>query len=433
VFAACLTIGLLTAILFGTLPVLLRSRSAGLAGMRSRTAGGWQGLLLASEVALAFVLLIGAGLLLRTFVAMRGANLGYDPRNVLTHFYSLPPSTDGSRTGGLAVYARLRDRIARVPGVVDVATASTLPMGGVTMTMDVQPEGQAASRGERQAALAIVSNNYFRAARIRMVVGRAFGDGDREGTTPVVIVSESIAKHYFGGQAIGRRVVIPRIGYNLTGGGDVRAEIIGVAGNICVNSVSDCEVEHIYLPESQNGLRMSYLLIRSNGDPMSLAAAVKRAAAEESPFIPLDAPQTLEQRAGYLTASVRQGMWLIGVFAALAVVLAASGVYGVSHYLAGLRRKEMGIRVALGATFADLATMIYRQTLAMAVGGLAFGAIAGVWLSRFVEAMLFKVGPHDPATLGFSAAGLVAVVLVAATPPALRSGMVNAAAELRRE
>jgi hypothetical protein len=134
----------------------------------------------------------------------------------------------------------------------------------------------------------------------------------------------------------------PRLEYNVTGNGEVRAEIVGVTGNVCVNSISDCEVEHIYLPESQNALRMAYILIRSSGDPLSIASAVKRAAVEESPLIPLDPPQTLEQRSGYLTADVRQGMWLISVFAGLAVLLAASGVYGVSTYLANLRRKEMG-------------------------------------------------------------------------------------------
>ena len=233
--------------------------------------------------------------------------------------------------------------------------------------------------------------------------------------------------------AIGRRIVLPRLEYNLAGNGEVHAEIVGVTGNVCVNSVSDCEVEHIYLPESQNALRMAYFLIRSTGDPLSIASVVKRAAAQESPFIPLDPPQTLEQRTGYLTANVRQGMWLIGVFAGLAVLLAASGVYGVSTYLASLRRKEMGIRAALGATMADIAGLVYGQTLVMALVGLAVGAVAAAWLAQFLEAMLFKVGPRDPSTLGMAAAGLAVIVFLAATPPAWRSATVDPAKELRRE
>jgi putative ABC transport system permease protein len=251
---------------------------------------------------------------------------------------------------------------------------------------------------------------------------------------PKIRKSRSKWKCGFNGSAVGKRLVLPRIGYNLTGGDEMRAEIVGVVGNICVNSVSDCQVEHLYLPESQSGLRMTYLLVRSNNNgPMSLAASVKRAATEESPLSPLDLPQTLEQRTGYLTDSARQGMWLVGAFAALAVLLAASGVYGVSSYLAGLRRKEIGIRVALGATFSNVVSLIYGQALIMAAAGLCLGAIIAVGLSRFVEAMLFKVRPHDPATIAVAVLGTATVVILASTPVALRSAQRDAASELRRE
>ena len=284
-----------------------------------------------------------------------------------------------------------------------------------------------------RASLVVVSEGYFQTAGIPLVRGRAFAAADREGTVPVVIVSESVANRHFGGNAVGKRLVLPRIGYNLTGGDEMRAEIVGVTGNICVNSVSDCQVEHLYLPENQSGLRLTYFLVRSHNDPMSLAASVKRAAAEEVPLTPLDQPQTLEQRTGYLTDSARQGMWLVGAFATLAALLAASGVYGVSSYLAGLRRKEMGIRVALGARFSNIVSLIYGQTLIMTTAGLCLGAIIAAGLSRFVEAMLFRVRPHDPATLAIALLGTVAIVIFASTPAALRSARRDAASELRRE
>lgn len=432
VFGVCLAVGVLAAIALGILPVV-RPQHRGLAVTSKTAARRWQGSLIAAEVAISFVLLVGAGLLLRTFVAMRQTSLGYDARNVLTHFLSLPPSPDGSRTAGLAMIGRLRDKIAGIPGVTSVATSSTLPMGGVTMTMDVQPEGQTVIRGTRQASLVVVSNRYFQTAGIPLVKGRTFGAGDQEGTSPVVIVSQSVANRHFNGSAVGKRLILPQIGYNLTGGDEIRAEIVGVAGNICVSSLSDCQVEHLYLPESQSGLRMTYFLVRSNNDPMSLAAAVRRAGAEESPLSPLDQPQTLEQRTGYLTDSARQGMWLVGAFAALAVLLAASGVYGVSSYLAGLRRKEIGIRVALGATFSNVVSLIYGQALIMAASGLCLGAIIAVGLSRFVEAMLFKVRPHDPATIAIAVLGTATIVILASTPAALRSARRDAASELRRE
>ncbi|MBL8175464.1 MAG: ABC transporter permease [Bryobacterales bacterium] len=432
VFGVCLAIGVLGAIALGTLPVV-RSKHRGLAATSTREARRWPGSLIAAEVAISFVLLVAAGLLLRTFSAMRQSSLGYDARNVLTHFLSLPPSPDGSRTAGLALIGRLRDKIAGIPGVTSVATSSTLPMGGVTMTMDVQPEGQAAIRGPRQASLVVVSDRYFQTAAIPLVKGRAFGEGDREGTAPVAIVSQSVANRHFNGSAVGKRLVLPRIGYNLTGGDEIRAEIVGVAGNICVNSVSDCQVEHLYLPESQSGIRMTYFLVRSKNDPMALAASVKRVATQESPLSPLDQPQTLEQRTAYLTDSTRQGMWLAGAFAALAVLLAASGVYGVSNYLAGLRRKEIGIRVALGATFSNIVSLIYGQALIMAAGGLCLGVIVAAGLSRFLEAMLFKVRPHDPTTIAVAVLGTATLVILASTPAALRSAKTDAASELRRE
>jgi predicted permease len=432
VFSVCLAVGTLAALAFGILPAI-RPIHQGLAVTSNRSARRWQGSLIAAEVAISFVLLVGAGLLLRTFSAMRQSSLGYEARNVLTHFLSLPPSPDGSRTTGLAMIGRLRGRIASIPGVISVATSSTLPMGGVTMTMDVQPEGQVASRGTRQASLVVVSEGYFQTAGIPLIKGRTFAAADREGTAPVVIVSESVANRHFDGNAVGKRLILPRIGYNLTGGDEMRAEIVGVAGNICVSSVSDCQVEHLYSPENQSGLRMTYFLVRSHNDPMSLAASVKRAAAEEFPLTPLDQPQTLEQRTGYLTDSARQGMWLVGAFATLAALLAASGVYGVSSYLAGLRRKEMGIRVALGARFSNIVLLIYGQTLIMTAAGLCLGAIIAAGLSRFVEAMLFRVRPHDPATLAIALLGTAAIVVLASTPAALRSARRDAASELRRE
>lgn len=432
VFGVCLAIGMLAAMAFGILPAIRPTHQA-LAVTSNRSARRWPGSLIAAEIAISFVLLAGAGLLLRTFAGMRQSSLGYDARNVLTHFLSLPPSPDGSRTEGLARIVRLRDRIASVPGVASVATSSTLPMGGVTMTMDVQPEGHAAVHGARQASLVVVSDSYFQTAGIPLVQGRAFGAGDREESVPVVIVSQSVANRHFGGNAVGKHLILPRIGYDLTGGDEVRTEIVGVAGNICVNSVSDCQVEHLYLPENQSGLRMTYFLVRTHSDPMPLAASVKRVAAEELPLTPFDQPQTLEQRTRYLTDSARQGMWLVGVFAALAALLAASGVYGVSSYLAGLRRKEMGIRIALGASFSNIVSLIYGQTLIMAAAGLCLGAILAAGLFRFVEAMLFKVRPHDPETLVVAIIGTVALVLFASTPAALRSARRDAVSELRRE
>ncbi len=330
--------------------------------MRSRVTAKWQGSLIASEVALAFVLLAGAGLLMRTFARILAANLGYNPRNVLTNFLTLPPSPDGSANAGVALYARIRERLSALSSVRAVATATSIPMVGVSISMDVHPEGEPERRHEHVASLDVVSDDYLRVMQIPLRAGRSFTPADRAGSTPVVLVSESIAQRYFAGKAIGRRIILPELKFNVDGGKEVANEIVGVVGNVCVASVADCSAEHIYLPESQNALRIAYILARTENDPMSIASAVRHAVYLEAPANPLDEAQTLEERTSYLTDGPKRAMWLLGVFAGLALTLAAFGIYAVSSYLATQRSKEIGIRMALGADTGDVFRLMYRST-----------------------------------------------------------------------
>ena len=429
-----LVLGLLAALLFGVIPALrTAAHPSQAAGMRSRTSPRSQRTLVASEVALAFVLLMGAGLLIRTFVAMRTADLGYDPHNVLTNFLALPPSPDGSRSAGAGVYARIREQVSTLPGVQAVATASSLPMFGVSISMDVHPEGQPVRRHEHVASMDVVSNDYFRVMRIPQRAGRSFSPDDRDRSAPVVIVSESIVSRYFGGNAIGKRVIIPELKFNIDGGEDIAAEIVGTVGNVCVNSVDDCRAEHIYLPESQNALRMENLLVRTKGDPMAIARAVRHAAYLEAPSVPLDDPQTLEQRTSYLTDGPKRAMWLLGVFAGLALLLAAVGIYGVSSYLATQQSHEIGIRMALGARSTDIVRLIYRSVLWPSAIGLLVGAGAAVWLTRLLRSLIFRVSTGDPSTPAIAGLILLLSAVLAASGPALRAAFTDPAKVLRRD
>jgi putative ABC transport system permease protein len=433
VLLCALILGVISALLFGVLPALRSAQPARVAGLRTRVTSKSQGTLIAGEVALAFVLLTGAALLIRTFAAIRATDLGYNPQHVLTNFLALPPSPDGGRAAGATLYARIRERVSALPGVRAVATASSLPMFGVSISMDVHPEGQPERRHEHLASLDVISDDYFRVMGIPQLGGRLFTPGDRDGSTRVIIVSESIVSRYFAGKAIGRRIIIPEFKFNIDGGEDIPAEIVGVVGNVCVSSVEDCQAEHIYLPERQNALRMEHLLVRTEGDPAAIAKAVRHAVYLEDPGLPLDNPQTLEERTAYLTDGPKRAMWLLGVFAGLALLLAAVGIYGVSSYLANRRSREIGIRMALGAEFGDIAGLVYRDILLPSAVGLAIGMGAAAWLTRLLQSLLFGVTPGDPKTLALAGFTLLGISVLAAAGPALRAALTDPAKVLRGE
>jgi putative ABC transport system permease protein len=428
-----LLLGMVAVLLFGVLPAVRSARPVRVAGMCSRVTTRSQSLLVSGEVALAFVLLVGAGLLIRTFVAIRTHDLGYNRRNVLTNFLALPPSSDGERTAGAALYARIRERIARLPGVRGVATASSIPMFGVQLSMSVQPEGEPERQREHAAALDAISDDYFRVMGIPLRAGRTFTPDDRDGSASVAIVSDSIARRYFAGKPVGKRLMVPELLFNIDGGKEIAAEIVGVVGDVCVHSIEDCQAEHIYLPEAQNALRMENLVVRTAGDPMAVAQGVRHAVYLEAPTIPLDEFETLEHRTSYLIDGPERAMWLLAVFAGLALLLAAVGIYGVSSYLATQRRREIGIRIALGADLGDIVRLIYRSVLLPSAVGLTVGAAAAMWLARLLQSLLFGVSVGDPGTIALTAFTLLGISLLAATGPALRAALVDPAKVLRQE
>jgi predicted permease len=433
VLACALFLGAIATLVFGGLPALRSAQLSKVAGMRSRTGSRSHGMLVGIQMALALVLLIGAGLLIRTLANIRSTDLGYDPHRVLTHFLALPASADGSRTSGAGLFARISERVSAIPGVRAAATASSLPMFGVSITMDVHPEGEPERRNRHLASMDVISDAYFRVMRIPARAGRIFSPQDRDGSPPVVIVSESIAGRYFAGKALGRRIIIPEFKFNIDGGKDIAAEIVGIVGNVCVNSVEDCQAEHIYLPESQNALRMENLLVRTDGDPMGAAKAIRHAVYLEAPAIPLDDPQTLEARTSYLTDGPKRAMWLLSVFAGLALLLAAAGIYGVSAYLAARRGREIGIRMALGAGPRDIAGVIYRAVLRPSALGLSIGIGASAWLTRLLKPLIFGVSNGDPKIVAVAGLTLLGVSTLAATGPAVRAALTDPAKVLRRE
>jgi putative ABC transport system permease protein len=432
VFGWALMVGWLATLLAGILPALRATEAEDVAGMKSRATLRWQTSLLTSEVALSLVLLVGAGLLIRTFVNLRTARLGYDPRNALTCFLALPPDRSDPASAEL-LYNRIRERLASQPGVRSVATATSTPAGGADMSMEVEPEGRVSKTSVATATVDIVSSQYFRAMGIRVTAGRSFTQQDHRGGAPVVIVSESIARKYFDGKALGRRLHVPSVNFALTDAKVVWAEVIGVVDNVAVTSVNETTAEHIYLPEAQNPVRFTYILLRADRDPLSFASAIRRAVAAESPLTPLDEMRSMEDRAAYLTAAPRRAMWLLGVFAGLAAILSGIGIYAVSAYISAQREREIAIRAAVGATACSLAGNVCGKPLASISLGILLGSLSALGLTRFLQSLLFGVGNIDLLTYAGAALALFACALIAMIRPALRAITMDVASTLRQE
>ncbi len=428
-----LVVSLVAVFVCGIAPSIWRQR------VRGKTAR--QSALVICEVALTVVLLISSGLLIRSFIAMREVDLGYNPNGVILGFVSQPEDPRDQREGAVALWRRVRERIGALPDVASVATASGTPAGGMIFGLPLIREGEGLERAATSGAnVVIASREYFSTVGIPLLAGRTFDDHDSIGGAGVVIVSQSIADRSFGGRdspqkALGNRLRLPVFGFNATNFGNVTLrEIVGVVGDVKQNSLNETGRMTIYLPEGQHAVRFTHIVARAKtGDPMRLERQIRSVAYEEAPKLAIAPMLALDQGNAYLTRAPMQAMWLLGAFAALALVLAGVGVHGVIAYAVAQRTREMGIRMALGARPAQLFGLVTRQALGLAMIGAAIG-LAGAWAaSRLIETLLFGVGRTDPATYVTSGAVLLAIATVASFAPALRAARTDPSITLRTE
>lgn len=379
--------------------------------------------LVAAEIALAVVLLIGAGLTLRGVANLVAVDPGFSPQGVVTLQLGLPAGGYREAPARSAAYDRLFAAVAALPNVESVGGAAVTPLTGNNWTAPlVRPERPLAP-GERapEVGWQLASAGYFRALRIPLRAGRLFDTRDTPDSPPVVIVSDALAARYFPGEdPVGQRLVL----------GDETAEIVGRVGDIRRASLTDAPRADLYFPfERQSGNGIT-LFVRADGDPLAVVPAIRTAVRQTEPGAVVFEVRTMADLAAANAAVSRLALRLLAGFAAIALLLSAVGIYGVMSYSVARRRRELGTRLALGASRADVLRLVLGQAVGIAAVGLALGVGVASMVTRALTAVLYEVSPWDPAAVAGAAAVLVATALLASYLPARRASRVDPATAL---
>jgi predicted permease len=427
-----------TGILFGLLPAAQASRTSAADALRERqrsAPGGARGRrvragLVAAELALAVLLLVGAGLLLKSFARLTQVDPGFDPANALTFSLSLPASyaDDASRA---AFYARVTGALAALPGVQGASAALAVPPVPMHFNLSFTVKGQPPPRPGYEPTLEVrmADDRYFDVLGVAVLKGRAFTSSDRAGAPGVVILTESAARKFFpAGDALGQ---IVQLGWKLDDGSLAGGEVVGIAADTRSHGLDVAPPAQVYLPVAQLPVSSMSFVVRTETAPGDYAAAVRQAVHDLDPKLPINRLETLEERVSRSIADRRFYMLLLATFAAVALLLAAIGIFGVLSYLVAQRTREIGIRMALGAPRATVIAMVLRQAMTPALAGIAMGLVAALALSHYMRSMLFDLAATDAATFASVAGLLTTVALVAAWWPARRATRVDASTALR--
>jgi putative ABC transport system permease protein len=440
-----LALSLLAGALFGLTPAWQATRislNEELKGSGRGASGGERqnrarSLLVVSEIALSVVLLVGAGLLIKSFLRLQAVNPGFEAENALAIRLSLPKAQYSNRAAVTAFYEKLRPRLESLPGVEAVGFVSALPLSGTLFSIPFTIEGRATSPDEaHRADYRAVDAGYFHALKIPLIAGREFNERDAAETPPVALISQNLARrHWPQGSPLGARL---RINDNNQGPRPV--EVVGVVGDVKHLSLDGEPAPHIYLPVHQtheDGVawltNTQYWMLRTTVDPLTLSAAARREIQAVDRKAPASNIRTMEQ---YLAASVaprRFNLRLLSIFAAAALILAATGLYGVISHGVAQRKRELGIRIALGARPGDVLKLVTREGMALAIIGVALGLMAALALTRVMKGLLFGVSATDPLTFMVIALLLMFVALLACYIPARRATKVDPLIALKSE
>ncbi len=432
-------LSMLTAIVFGLLPAW---RSRGVAPVESIRSGGRSAsegvaaarmgrVLVVSELALAVILLAGAGLLIRSFSRLEHVDPGFRTERLLTMQIALPRSRYAGAPQIAEAFQRIAQAVRRVPGTVSVAAASSLPVGGGGFYLgrvflrEGQPEPP--SSKDTPAMWSVVQPDYFQTMGIPLVAGRGFSDTDRKESVPVIIISQSMAKQMFGGQnPLGRRIRSWR-------DENVYREIVGVVADIRYSGLSEDVGNNMYVPHSQDTWGSMLLIARTRSDPRALLPSIQKQIWSCDKKLAIAEVQTMDEIIDSALARPRFAMFLLGIFAGTALVMAAVGVYGLMSYSVARRTREIGIRMALGAARQNVVRSVTGLAAVLAGLGVAIGLGCSFLLTRFMAAILFGVSPTDAFSFVQAGVLLILVAMVASYVPARRATTVDPLTALRYE
>ncbi|HEX4956344.1 MAG TPA: ABC transporter permease [Thermoanaerobaculia bacterium] len=427
VLVFCGLLVLLVPLLVGLVPALravradlasgLKEGAAVLTGAALRRRGLGRGALVAAELALALVLLVGAGLLLRSFAGLARQDLGFRPEGVLTARFT-PSSGDYDQQTGAQFHAQLVERLAALPGVVSASLATCAPASsGCNRTRVTRLDGRPVPLAEAPAVgVHFITPGHLRNLGVPILEGRELSRDDRPDTPRVAILSATAARTLWPGQsALGKRLAVGQGGFR----GEDQAEVIAVVGDVRYQRLEEEPVADVYLSSVQTYPLARLLFVRTEGDPLALVPAVRGAVRELNPNLPLYSVRTMSERLGDALSRSRFASLLLAVFAGLALLLAAIGVYGVLAYTVAQRRREIGLRIALGAERSSVAGLVLRQGMALAGVGVGGGLALAFLGAKALGALLYGVGPGDPLTFVLVPLLLLAVALAACLVPAL--------------
>jgi putative ABC transport system permease protein len=439
-----IAVALATGVIFGLVPAV-HATQGGLSGALKEggrgavtTRGGsrMRGTLVVVEMALAVMLLVGAGLLMRSFMRLQAVDPGFRPEQALTFDLTLPDARYQEDATRVAFFDRLMPKLRALPGVRAAGAVMGLPLSGMQFNISFKVQGRppVPPADEPSMEIRVASPDYFPTIGIPLKRGRLFTEQDREGSPRVVLITESAARQFFANEdPIGKTITLGwgkrNHGARVAAGG----EVVGIVGDVKDAGLSEPNPPQLYMPLRQWPVSSMSVVLKTATPPASLTEAVRTQVYDVDPNLPVSNVRTLDQILGLSISQPRFYMLLLTMFAGIALVLAAVGIFGVLSYAVSQRTREIGIRMALGAQERSVVGMVVRQAMLLVLSGVAAGLVMAAFVSQALAKMLFSVTPTDPVTFALVAVVLATVALLASYLPARRATRVDPVVALRAE